>query len=137
MKTTNPDENKVHTLPDFLAESIGKGIRKARKEKSYSTGDLAQKLNMSEEAVNEIERGETPLTITKADEIAGALGKTMEELVRHGEGFYFNGDVSNSGVNSSIDSSYANNYNTGVLEKTLNNLTAALNRICDMLEKKL
>ncbi len=137
MTTNSPNENKAYTLPDFLAESIGKGIRKARKEKSVTQEELAQKLNMSEQEVEKLERGETPITITEADKIAAALGTTTEELVKQGEGFHIGGAVTDSNVLG--NNAYHNadsNYN-GISEAAFNNLTVALNRICDMLEKKL
>ncbi len=137
MKATTPNESiPERYLPDFLTESIGKSIRRMRNEQSYTPEALAQKLNITKETLEKIEQGKEPLTITKADEMAGMLGTTTEDLVKRGDSFFVGGSVTDQ---SSVGNPVGNEnlFNRGVSEETLNNLTSALNRICDMLDKRL
>ncbi len=137
MKATTPNENDPERyLPDFLTESIGKSIRRMRNEQSYTPEALAKKLNITEETLEKIEQVKEPLTITKADDMASILGTTTEDLVKRGDSFFVGRDVTEqSFVGNQVGESITNN--VGVSEETLNNITAALNRICDMLDKRL
>ncbi len=140
MKATTPNEsnNPERYLPDFFTESIGKSIRRMRHEQSYTPETLAKKLNITEETLEKIEQGKEPLTITRADEIARMLGTTTEDLVKRGDSFFVGGDIAEqSFVGSPVIGNETFSYNIGVSEVALNNLTSALNRICDMLDTRL
>jgi DNA-binding XRE family transcriptional regulator len=52
----------------------GAQIRKARLEKNWTQGRLAQASGIDRQRINAIERGKHPLTREAAEKIAGALG---------------------------------------------------------------
>ncbi len=135
MKSDQTLENKIYTLPDFLQETIGKNIRRERKDKSISQEELAQQLSMSGTAIDQIERGETPLTIEVLDSIAGKLNTTAEELVKEKVSINVNAPMTDSSIEATNTNN--NSHNVGVSEEVLLGLTSALNRMCDLIDKKL
>ncbi len=115
MKTNSPGESKVHTLSNFLTENIGKDTHKTQQEKSHSNEELAEKLHTIEDAINRLERN--------------------ERQIRYREGFYIGGNIINSNVNSNSDGNIHNNKSS--TEEAINKLIAAIDRLHDMLDKKL
>lgn len=60
-----------------IAKHIGQLIREARKAKGVTQTELAEKLNISQAAVNRYEAGTQNLTIDTIQKIATALGSDI------------------------------------------------------------
>lgn len=60
---------------------VGKTISNLRKEKNMTQMELADKLNISFQAVSNWERGQTMPDISKLGELAGIFGVTVDELL--------------------------------------------------------
>ena len=56
-------------------------LRVLRAEKSWSQADLAERLGVSRQTVNAIEKGDYNPTINLCRAICKILGKTLDELV--------------------------------------------------------
>lgn len=65
-----------------LLKSIGKNIRNMRKNKKLSQEKLAEKIEMSRNALGSIERGETNIPILTLNKIYSALGKDLSTLFK-------------------------------------------------------
>ena len=61
--------------------SIGKKIRKYRKERGMTQEELAEKLDLSINYVGALERAEKNLTVTNLINIANVLGVTADMLL--------------------------------------------------------
>ena len=61
--------------------SIGKKIRKYRKERGMTQEELAEKLDLSINYVGALERAEKNLTVTNLINIANVLGVGITELL--------------------------------------------------------
>ena len=61
-------------------KKLGAKIAYLRKNKRYSQEKFAEKINISEIYMGQIERGEANPTLEKLIAIAGALGVEMREL---------------------------------------------------------
>ena len=63
-------------------ETLGKRIARLRKEKNFKQDDLAQKLNVSPQAVSKWENDQTCPDISLLPELASTLGVTVDMLLR-------------------------------------------------------
>ena len=63
-------------------ETLGKRIASLRKEKNFKQDDLAQKLNVSPQAVSKWENDQTCPDISLLPELASTLGVTVDMLLR-------------------------------------------------------
>ena len=65
----------------FDMESIGRKISELRKQKNMTQMELADKMNISFQAVSNWERGNSMPDISKLPELAEILGVTIDELL--------------------------------------------------------
>lgn len=65
----------------FSVENIGRKISELRKEKNMTQMELADKMNISFQAVSNWERGNSMPDISKLPEIAEILGVSIDELL--------------------------------------------------------
>lgn len=63
-------------------ETLGKRIASLRKEKNLKQDDLAQKLNVSPQAVSKWENDQTCPDISLLPELAGSLGVSVDMLLK-------------------------------------------------------
>ncbi len=61
--------------------SIGTNIRELRKSKGWTQVELAQKLNMTQQAITAYERGKKRPPVDKLPDIAGLFGVTIEDII--------------------------------------------------------
>ncbi len=132
MKLDQTTEEHAYPLPDFMYRIIGQNIRAERKVKQYSQEDFAKMLNMNINMLDSMENGKMPIDPAQLMIFARALEVEPEELLDKNASIYIGAPMTGSNA-------YANNstVNIGISEESLNNLTSALNRMCDLLEKKL
>lgn len=65
--------------------NIGSKISTLRKEKGWSQGDLAQKIDASREIIGKYERNENLPSIEMVAKMAKAFGVTVDFLIGEGE----------------------------------------------------
>ncbi|MEZ5893294.1 MAG: helix-turn-helix transcriptional regulator [Parvularculaceae bacterium] len=61
-------------------------LKELRAERGWSQGDLAEKLDVSRQTVNSLERGKYDPSLPLAFKIAGLFGLSIEEIFTPGEG---------------------------------------------------
>lgn len=69
--------------------NIGSKIALLRKEKNWSQGDLAQKIDASREIIGKYERNENLPSIEMVAKMAKAFGVTVDYLIGEGENASF------------------------------------------------
>lgn len=77
----NPNEISLHSI-----QKVSKSIRKIMKRKGINQTVLASKTGIAYQHMHRIVNCKTPLYLDDAIKIANALGVTIDELVRGGEG---------------------------------------------------
>ena len=70
-------------MVDFIA--IGKQIKHYREKRHFTQAVLAEKLDVSESYISQIERGVAIISLKRLDEIAGFLGTTLRALLTFSE----------------------------------------------------
>lgn len=65
---------------EIIIKEFGENLRRLRLQKGLSQGDLAAEIDMSTNAVSEIERGITDTSLTTIVKIAKGLGIDPGEL---------------------------------------------------------
>lgn len=61
---------------------FGKNVKRIRTEKGISQGDIVRTLGFSRSFVSNIENGKTNPTLATMTKIAGALGVSVDELLK-------------------------------------------------------
>jgi Predicted transcriptional regulators len=61
---------------------LGKNLKRIRKEKVISQGDIARSLNVSRGFISNIENGKTNPTLATITKLANAVGVSIGELMR-------------------------------------------------------
>lgn len=61
--------------------SIGTNIRDLRKNKGWTQVELAQKLNMTQQAITAYERGKKRPPVDRLPDIAGLFGVPIEDII--------------------------------------------------------
>lgn len=64
------------------AEKLGRNLRRIRKEKGISQGDIVRTLGMGRGFVSNIENGKANPTLTTITKLAKALGVSSDELLK-------------------------------------------------------
>lgn len=77
---------------------IGNKIRKIRELKNISPKDMADRLNISPQGYNRIERDEVSINIERLLEVAGIFEMKPEELLTFDEKMVFNNNDNKGGV---------------------------------------
>ena len=62
--------------------NIGANLRRLREAVNMSQGELAQKVNVSQSMICQIERGSKSMTISLGAEIASVLGCELQDLIK-------------------------------------------------------
>jgi len=75
--------------------NIGSKISQLRKEKNWSQGDLAQRLDASREIIGKYERGENLPSIEMVAKMAKEFGVTVDFLIGEGENAALDKDTVN------------------------------------------
>jgi len=75
--------------------NIGNKISQLRKEKNWSQGDLAGRLDASREIIGKYERGENLPSIEMVAKMAKEFGVTVDFLIGEGENASFDKDTVN------------------------------------------
>ena len=75
--------------------NIGYKISKLRKDKNWSQGDLAQRLDASREIIGKYERGENLPSIEMVAKMAKEFGVTVDFLIGEGENAALDKDTVN------------------------------------------
>jgi transcriptional regulator with XRE-family HTH domain len=65
----------------FHGMSIGNNIRALRKSKGWTQVELAQKLNITQQAITAYERGKKRPPVDKLPDIAELFGVTIEDII--------------------------------------------------------
>ena len=66
-----------------ILKTIGQRVRFLRKSKNFSQEELAEKIEMSRNALGSIERGETNVPLLTLNKIYKALGKDLSTLFKN------------------------------------------------------
>lgn len=77
--------NTERVISMFDMRSIGKEIAKLRKEKNMTQVELADKLDISYQAVSNWERGDSMPDISKLTDLSSILGVSIDELLGNGK----------------------------------------------------
>jgi len=75
--------------------NIGNKVSQLRKDKNWSQGDLAQRLDASREIIGKYERGENLPSIEMVAKMAKEFGVTVDFLIGEGENASFDKDTVN------------------------------------------
>jgi len=65
-----------------ISRKLGANIKKIRTKKKMSQGDICRKLDMDRSYMSAIEGGKKNVTIAVLDKLAGALGVSVNELLK-------------------------------------------------------
>jgi len=65
-----------------ISKKLGQNIRKIRKAKGMSQGDISRALSMDRGYISSIENGHKNPTITTLEKIAKALSVKLEDLMK-------------------------------------------------------
>ncbi|HEQ1858329.1 helix-turn-helix transcriptional regulator [Providencia alcalifaciens] len=79
MKTKNIYKNEDYLLSFFF----GLVIRRLRKDKGYTTSELAEKINVSQQQMSRYERGVNKINVDTIAEISFALEIPIEVFFKH------------------------------------------------------
>ncbi|OGE83808.1 MAG: DNA-binding protein [Candidatus Doudnabacteria bacterium RIFCSPHIGHO2_02_FULL_43_13b] len=64
------------------AQRLGENLKRIRKEKGISQGDIVRKLGMPKSFVSNIENGKTNPTLATIAKMAKAVGVSINELLK-------------------------------------------------------
>ncbi len=64
------------------AQKLGKNLKRIRKEKGISQGDIVRSLGMDRAFISNIENGKTNPTLATIAKLAKALGVSVSELTK-------------------------------------------------------
>lgn len=64
------------------AQKLGQNLKRIRKEKGISQGDIVRKLGMPKSFVSNIENGKTNPTLATIAKLAKAIGVSVGELMK-------------------------------------------------------
>lgn len=64
------------------AQKLGKNLKRIRKEKGISQGDIVRSLGMDRAFISNIENGKTNPTLATIAKLAKALGVSVSELMK-------------------------------------------------------
>ena len=64
------------------AQKLGQNLKRIRKEKGISQGDIVRKLGMPKSFISNIENGKTNPTLATIAKLAKALNVNIEELIK-------------------------------------------------------
>ena len=64
------------------AQKLGKNLKRIRKEKGISQGDIVRSLGMDRAFISNIENGKTNPTLATIAKLARAVGVSIEELIK-------------------------------------------------------
>ena len=65
-----------------ISKKLGANIKKIRTKKKMTQGDICRKLDMDRSYMSAIESGKKNITIAVLDKLAGALGVSVNELLK-------------------------------------------------------
>lgn len=127
---------------ESLSQKIGNKLRLLRTEKGLRQEDMAEKLSLSVSAYAKLERGETDITLSRIEQIAGFYGLKPLEIINieKKSDFAFTNNQNNSNIYQGSFATLPNVLEEIVLLKNHTvTLDSALNRALlriDALEKK-
>lgn len=75
----------MHAVHHAIADLMKNRLKVLRAERDWTQADLAQRLDVSRQAVNAIETGKYDPSLPLAFKIAQTFGKTIEEIFDAGE----------------------------------------------------
>jgi len=125
-----------------LSQKIGNKLRLLRTEKGLRQEDMAEKLSLSVSAYAKLERGETDITLSRIEQIAGLYGlKPMEIInIEKKADFAFTNNQNNTNIYQGTFANTPNLFEEIILLKNhITTLDTALNRALlriEALEKK-
>ena len=64
------------------AQKLGKNLKRIRKEKGISQGDIVRSLGIDRAFISNIENGKTNPTLATIAKLAKAVGVSIEELIK-------------------------------------------------------
>ena len=64
------------------AQKLGRNLKRIRKEKGISQGDIVRSLGMDRAFISNIENGKTNPTLATIAKLAKAVGVSIEELIK-------------------------------------------------------
>lgn len=64
------------------AQKLGRNLKRIRKEKGISQGDIVRSLGMDRAFISNIENGKTNPTLATIAKLAKAVGVSIEELMK-------------------------------------------------------
>jgi len=64
-----------------ISTKLGQNLKKIRKRKGMSQGDISRKLNMDRGYISSVENGKKNPTLTTLEKIARALDVTVDSLL--------------------------------------------------------
>lgn len=64
------------------AQKLGRNLKRIRKEKDISQGDIVRSLGMDRAFISNIENGKTNPTLATIAKLAKALGVPIEDLIK-------------------------------------------------------
>ena len=64
------------------AQKLGKNLKRIRKEKGISQGDIVRSLGMDRAFISNIENGKTNPTLATIAKLAKAVGVSIDELMK-------------------------------------------------------
>ena len=64
------------------AQKLGRNLKRIRKEKGISQGDIVRSLGMDRAFISNIENGKTNPTLATITKLAKALGVSVDELLK-------------------------------------------------------
>ncbi len=126
----------------------GTKIKRIREMLGKTQEEIAEKLNLTAQAYGRMERGETSINTERLEKIAGALGVSVDEILRFdGSKFLIsgnsnNGEASENGVQFNLNI-YESDKALDVLKETISNqqeeikyLHKQIEKLTDLLLKK-
>lgn len=126
----------------------GTKIKRIREMLGKTQEEIAEKLNLTAQAYGRMERGETSINTERLEKIAGALGVSVDEILRFdGSKFLISGNSNNGEANESPLLFNLNIYESDkaleVLKETISNqqeeikyLHKQIEKLTDLLLKK-
>jgi len=69
---------EVPFVKNPLCEKIGKELRNIRKRQGLSQGELAKKMDVSQQLISRIEKGKENISLSTLNDVSGALGQKIQ-----------------------------------------------------------
>ena len=66
----------------LISQKLGENIKKIRTRKKMSQGDICRALDMDRGYMSAIENGKKNITISQLERLAGALGVSVDKLLK-------------------------------------------------------